>query len=73
MIHPLIQPLNEETAAAERVRILNDVRFHRNAAKQRLRDLDRLEATCRANGIRLIREPQTRQGEHREPQRPDHR
>ena len=66
--------LTEETAAAERARILNDVHFHRAAAKRRLRDLERLEADCARVGIRLIRNTtQTRQGEHREPHRSDHR
>lgn len=60
----MIHPLTEETAAAERARILSDVRAHRRAAARRLRDLELLEAECRRHGIRLVREPhQTRQGE----------
>jgi hypothetical protein len=61
----VIHPLTEETAAAERRRILTDVKFHRNAARRRLRDLEQLEVDCARVGIRLIREPihQTRQGE----------
>jgi hypothetical protein len=49
--------LTEETAAAERLRILADVKNHRNAARRRLRDLEQLEADCARVGIRLIREP----------------
>lgn len=49
--------LTPETAAFERAQILADVRFHRQAAARRLRDLERLEADCLRVGIRLIREP----------------
>lgn len=56
--------LTLESASAERESILRDVRFHRNAAKRRMRDLERLEADCARVGIRLVRVPvQTRQGE----------
>lgn len=48
--------LTPEAASAERDRILADVRFHRAAARRRLRDLDRLEADCARVGIRLIRQ-----------------
>lgn len=54
--------LTEETAQVERRRILSDVHFHRNAAKRRMRDLERLEADCARVGIRLIREPVRAQG-----------
>jgi hypothetical protein len=71
----VIHPLTEETAAAERRRILAEVRFHRNAAKARLRDLERFEDDCARVGIRLIRTPaRPAQGrDTSEPQRPDHR
>ena len=70
----MIHPLTEETAAAERRRLLNHWHDHKRAMQAAKRALDRLEAECARHGIRLIREPmQTRQGEHREPQRPDHR
>jgi hypothetical protein len=49
--------LTHAAAQIERRRILDDVRFHRNAAKRRLRDLERLEADCARVGIRLIRQP----------------
>ena len=66
--------LTPEIAERERSRLLDNVRFHRNEAKAAKRALDDLEATCNRLGIRLIREPkQTHSGEHREPQRPDHR
>jgi hypothetical protein len=60
----VIHTLTPETAAIERARILADVRWHRQAAARRLRDLERLEADCQRVGIRLIREPrQTHKGE----------
>lgn len=71
----MIHPLTEETAAAERRRILSDVKSLRSAARRRLRDLEQLEADCARVGIRLIREP-IRPAPGRdssEPQRPDHR
>ena len=49
--------LTPQQAAAERERILADVRFHRRAAARRLRDLERLEADCARVGIRLVRTP----------------
>ena len=66
--------LTPEIAAQERARLLGDLRFHRTEAKAAKRALDRLEADCARFGIRLIREPsRPTSGEHREPQRPDHR
>jgi len=66
--------LTPETAAVERARILADVRFHRQAAARRLRDLERLEADCLRVGIRLIREPrQTHKGETPNASGPDPR
>jgi hypothetical protein len=53
----VIHPLTEETAAAERRRILSEVKSLRNAARRRLRDLEQLETDCARVGIRLIREP----------------
>lgn len=49
--------LTESEARVQRDRILADIRFHRAAARRRLRDLDRLEADCARVGIRLIRQP----------------
>lgn len=62
--------LTLESASAERESILRDVHFHRNAAKRRLRDLERLEADCARVGIRLIR-VQTHQGESNVRTHPD--
>lgn len=57
MIHPLTRPLTEEVAAAERRRLLGELRFHRTEAKRRKAALEQLEATCARVGIRLIRQP----------------
>lgn len=68
----MIHPLTEETAAAERRQILTDVKFHRNAARRRLRDLEQLEVDCARVGIRLIREPMRGQEGQTHATRPDH-
>lgn len=50
-------PLTEETAAAEKARLLSNLRHYRRAATRAKRALDRLEADCRRHGIRFVREP----------------
>lgn len=52
----MIHPLTEETAAATRARLLSEHRYHRAEARRSLRELERLEETCRRHGIRLVRE-----------------
>lgn len=64
-------PLTEETAAAERTRLLSRLRFHRRGAAQTRRQLDYLDAQCRKHGIRLVREPVRSEKEETTDARPD--
>lgn len=56
----MIHPLTEETANAAADELRRGIRFHRNAARARLRALERLEADCARVGIRLVRVPTSR-------------
>lgn len=52
----MIADLTEESANAAARELREGIRFHRNAARARLRALERLEAECQRHGIRLVRQ-----------------
>lgn len=53
----MIHRITEEDANRAARELRAGIRFHRNAARLRLRALERLERECNRHGIRLIREP----------------